>query len=49
MGLKIPGFTLCQVPAMLDEHVSTGQLRGMLRLRQAGLRTAIAAGTSRLA
>jgi ABC-type Fe2+-enterobactin transport system substrate-binding protein len=47
--VKILGFTLGQVPAMLDEHGSTGQLRGMLRLRQAELQPVIAADTSRLA
>jgi DNA-binding transcriptional MerR regulator len=49
IALKDLGFTLDQVHAMLDEQVSTEQLRGMLRLRQAELRSQIAADTSRLA
>jgi DNA-binding transcriptional MerR regulator len=49
IALKNLGFTLDQVHAMLDEHVSTEQLRGMLRLRQAELQSAIAANTLRLA
>ena len=49
IALKNLGFTLDQVHAMLDEQVSTEQLRGMLRLRQAELQSAIAADTSQLA
>ena len=49
VALKDLGFTLEQVAAMLDEQVSAEQLRGMLRLRQAELQSAIAADTSRLA
>src|SRR5215469_13667649 len=49
IALKDLGFTLGQVHAMLDEQVSAEQLRGMLRLRQAELQSAIAADTSRLA
>jgi DNA-binding transcriptional MerR regulator len=49
IALKDLGFTLDQVRAMLDEQVSAEQLRGMLRLRQAELQSAIAADTSRLA
>ena len=49
IALKDLGFTLEQVRAMLDEQVSTGQLRGMLRLREADLRSQIAADESRLA
>ncbi|HEV2450817.1 MAG TPA: MerR family transcriptional regulator [Streptosporangiaceae bacterium] len=49
IALKDLGFTLDQVHAMLDEQVSVEQLRGMLRLRQADLQSAIAADTSRLA
>jgi DNA-binding transcriptional MerR regulator len=49
IALKDLGFTLDQVHAMLDEQVSAGQLRGMLRLRQAELQSQIAADTSRLA
>lgn len=48
IALKDLGFTLDQVHAMLDEQVSAEQLRGMLRLRQAELRSQIAADTSRL-
>jgi DNA-binding transcriptional MerR regulator len=49
IALKDLGFTLDQVRAMLDEQVSAEELRGMLRLRQAELQSAIAADTSRLA
>jgi DNA-binding transcriptional MerR regulator len=49
IALKDLGFTLDQVQRVLDEQVSVEQLRGMLRLRQAELRSAIAADTSRLA
>jgi effector-binding domain-containing protein len=49
IALKDLGFTLEQVRSMLDDQVSTEQLRGMLRLRQAELQSAIAADTSRLA
>jgi DNA-binding transcriptional MerR regulator len=49
VALKDLGFTLDQVRTMLDEQVSAEQLRGMLRLRQAGLQSQIAADTSRLA
>src|SRR6516165_4352244 len=49
IALKDLGFTLDQVRAVLDEQVSAEQLRGMLRLRQAELQSAIAADTSRLA
>ena len=49
IALKDLGFTLDQVHSMLDEQVSPEQLRGMLRLRQAELQSAIAADTSRLA
>src|SRR5262249_26290043 len=48
IALKDLGFTLEQVRSMLDDHVSTEQLRGMLRLRQAELQSQIAADTSRL-
>jgi DNA-binding transcriptional MerR regulator len=48
IALKDLGFTLEQVRAMLDEQISTEQLRGMLRLRQAELQSSIAADTSRL-
>ena len=49
VALKDLGFTLEQVAAMLDEQVSAEQLRGMLRLRQAELQSAIAADRLRLA
>lgn len=48
IALKDLGFTLDQVRTILDERVSAEQLRGMLRLRQAELQSAIAADTSRL-
>ncbi|HEY2076407.1 MAG TPA: MerR family transcriptional regulator [Streptosporangiaceae bacterium] len=48
IALKDLGFTLEQVRAMLDQQVSTEQLRGMLRLRQAELQSAIAADSYRL-
>ena len=43
VALKDLGFTLEQVRTMLDEQVSAGQLRVMLRLRQAELQAQIAA------
>ena len=49
VALKDLGFTLEQVAAMLDEQISAEQLRGMLRLRQAELQSAIAADRLRLA
>jgi DNA-binding transcriptional MerR regulator len=49
VALKDLGFTLEQVRAILDEQVSAGELRGMLRLRQAELQSQIAADASRLA
>ncbi|HUA41203.1 MAG TPA: MerR family transcriptional regulator [Streptosporangiaceae bacterium] len=49
IALKELGFSLEQVRAMLDERVGIEQLRGMLRLRQAELQSAISADTSRLA
>jgi DNA-binding transcriptional MerR regulator len=49
IALKDLGFTLEQVRAILDEQVSAGELRGMLRLRQAELQSQIAADASRLA
>jgi DNA-binding transcriptional MerR regulator len=42
VALKGLGFTLQQVQAILDEDVSTEELRGMLRLRRAELETALA-------
>jgi DNA-binding transcriptional MerR regulator/effector-binding domain-containing protein len=42
VALKGLGFTLQQVQAILDEDVSTEELRGMLRLRRAELEAALA-------
>jgi DNA-binding transcriptional MerR regulator len=41
VALKDLGFTLQQVQAILDEDVSTEELRGMLRLRRAELEAAL--------
>ena len=49
VALKDLGFTLQQVQAILDEDVSTEELRGMLRLRRAELEAALAATASGLA
>ncbi|GHF23182.1 MerR family transcriptional regulator [Streptomyces morookaense] len=49
IALKELGFTLQQVQVILDEQVSTEQLRGMLRLRRAELEAAVAAAAVRLA
>jgi DNA-binding transcriptional MerR regulator len=49
VALKDLGFTLQQVASILDEQVSTAELRGMLKLRQAELREQIATGAVRLA
>ncbi|WP_433364845.1 MerR family transcriptional regulator [Actinoplanes sp. CA-142083] len=49
VALKDLGFTLEQVRPMLDDQVSTEQVRGMLALRRADLQTALAAGAQRLA
>ncbi|WP_063065602.1 MerR family transcriptional regulator [Nocardia violaceofusca] len=49
VALKDLGFTLQQVQTILDEDVSTEQLRGMLRLRRAELEAALADAASRLA
>ncbi|MFJ8010100.1 MerR family transcriptional regulator [Streptomyces fagopyri] len=46
--LKDLGFTLQQVRTILDEDVSTEELRGMLRLRRAELETALADAASGL-
>jgi DNA-binding transcriptional MerR regulator len=48
VALKDLGFTLQQVQSILDDKVSTDELRGMLRLRQAELQTEISAQTARL-
>jgi DNA-binding transcriptional MerR regulator len=48
-ALKGLGFTLQQARSILDDEVSVEELRGMLRLRRAELRSQIAADTARLA
>ncbi|MEU8964711.1 MerR family transcriptional regulator [Streptomyces sp. NPDC048491] len=48
IALKELGFTLLQVRAILEEAVTTEELRGMLRLRRAELEEAVAAATGRL-
>jgi DNA-binding transcriptional MerR regulator/effector-binding domain-containing protein len=48
VALKDLGFTLEQVAAILDEKVSVEELRGMLRLRRAQLRTQITTDLARL-
>ena len=49
VALKDLGFTLQQVRTILDEDVSTEELRGMLRLRRAELEAALAETASDLA
>src|SRR5690606_16723513 len=49
IALKDLGFTLNQVGSILDEQVSTEELRGMLRLRRAELEEDRAAAEARLA
>ncbi|MEU6486254.1 MerR family transcriptional regulator [Streptomyces sp. NPDC046887] len=49
IALKDLGFTLEQVAAILDEQVGPEELRGMLRLRQAELESAMAEAAARLA
>jgi DNA-binding transcriptional MerR regulator len=49
IALEDLGFTLQQVQAILAEKVSAAELRGMLRLRRAGIHARIEAGTTRLA
>ena len=49
LALKDLGFTLEQVRRILDDDVGPGELRGMLRLRQAELAEQIEADRSRLA
>ncbi|TLF77649.1 MerR family transcriptional regulator [Nocardia cyriacigeorgica] len=49
IALKDLGFTLGQVQAILDEKVTTEQLRAMLRLRRADLEAAMTAAAARLA
>ncbi|KIF75746.1 MerR family transcriptional regulator [Streptomyces sp. 150FB] len=48
IALKDLGFTLEQVRSIIDDQVGVEELRGMLRLRQAELETAVAAATARL-
>lgn len=48
IALKDLGFTLEQVQQILDDKVSTEELRGMLRLRHAELEAAMAAAAARL-
>ncbi|MET8690822.1 MerR family transcriptional regulator [Streptomyces sp. NPDC004732] len=48
IALKDLGFTLQQVRDIVDEKVSLGELRGMLRLRRAELETVMAAAEARL-
>ena len=49
VALKNLGFSLQHVASMLDDQVSTAELRGMLRLRQTELQEQIATDTARLA
>ena len=49
VALKDLGFTLSQVQSILDDKVSTEELHGMLRLREAELHTRVATDTARLA
>jgi DNA-binding transcriptional MerR regulator len=49
IALKELGFALEQVQAILEESVSAAELRGMLRLRRAEIRSRIEAETARLA
>ncbi|WP_432125439.1 MerR family transcriptional regulator [Streptomyces sp. bgisy082] len=48
IALKDLGFTLEQVGAILEERIDAHELRGMLRLRQAELETALAEARTRL-
>jgi DNA-binding transcriptional MerR regulator len=48
IALKELGFTLQQVQDIVDERVSTEELRGMLRLRRAELEATMAAAAARL-
>ncbi|MEV7190194.1 MerR family transcriptional regulator [Streptomyces sp. NPDC093510] len=49
IALKDLGFTLDQVRSILDEEIGTEELRGMLRLRRAELRSAAAEAAARMA
>ncbi|MET7641010.1 MerR family transcriptional regulator [Streptomyces sp. NPDC005438] len=48
IALKDLGFTLQQVRDIVDERVTAGELRGMLRLRRAELESAVAEAGARL-
>lgn len=48
IALKDLGFTLQQVQEILDEKLTTEELRGMLRLRRAELEAAMTAAAARL-
>ncbi|MEU6387954.1 MerR family transcriptional regulator [Streptomyces sp. NPDC046939] len=48
IALKDLGFTLQQVRDIIDDKVGVEELRGMLRLRQAELESAVAAAEARL-
>ncbi|MCM3886452.1 MerR family transcriptional regulator [Frankia sp. R82] len=48
VALRELGFGLTEVADLLDEQVSTEQMRGMLRLREAELHARIVADTTRL-
>ncbi|WP_149185023.1 MerR family transcriptional regulator [Streptomyces sp. TRM49041] len=48
IALKDLGFTLEQVRVIVDDEVGADELRGMLRLRRAELRAAVAEATARL-
>ncbi|HEX4728534.1 MAG TPA: helix-turn-helix domain-containing protein [Jatrophihabitans sp.] len=48
IALRDLGFGLDQIAELLTEQLDLPQLWGMLRLRQAELRTALAAGTAQL-
>jgi len=49
LSYKDLGFTLDQIRTMLDEEVSTEQIRGMLRLKRAELQKVLQEETARLA
>jgi DNA-binding transcriptional MerR regulator len=49
VALKDLGLTLQQVRSILDDKVSVEELRGMMRLRRAGLQEQITTDTARLA
>ncbi|ONI79835.1 MerR family transcriptional regulator [Actinosynnema sp. ALI-1.44] len=49
IALKDLGFSLQQVATMLDERISAQEMRGMLRLRQMELHTAVTETAARLA